>query len=185
MSSRTRKLDKELLASQMYLDSDEQDALVSRLASQNVQLFKTYNRLLAYLIVVELPVLLLVMSRMDAGLGPRLLLILSNLLSLVNILYKVTAVKVHLIDYLHKHSVNEGTVRVVDFVFTFTGVNIVNALLNLQMWLRAWLLEGILRLVYLVPSFNLVFLVMVNKWFSEAKQDITGLHGMKYKFKTV
>lgn len=185
MSSRARKLDKQLLASQNYLDSDDQDALVTRLSTENFQSFKTYNRLLAYLIVVELPVLLLVTSRMDSALGPRLLLILSNLLSLVNILYKVTAVKVHLIDYLHKRNVNSTTVWVVDFVFTFTGVNIVNLVLNVQLWLRAWALEGVLRLVYLVPSFNLVFLVLVNKWFTDVKHDIKGLHGMRYKFKSV
>lgn len=179
---RHRKLDRAILDQNGPLDQDDQDLVISQLASENSESLRLYKKVLAASILVEIPPLLLLSRAVTPNLLLRAvlgtLIVLLNCLSLFNTVFDVAVAGQVLLKYVHANATR---------AVNFDGVSVINAVLVVRILYVAFVREklGWMGVFTFVPVGNLVTLVLLRKWHDGVALELHNLHGLRYKFKNV
>lgn len=179
---RHRKLDRAILDQNEPLDSDDQELVISLLTAENDQSLKLYKKVLALSILVEMPVLVLSARRVAST--PLLsavivsLMVLLNLATLLNTVFDVEAAS----------KAFPAVVKVwLGRLTNFYGLCGINAVLIVQVVYVAFWREslGWKGMFVVVPMGNLVTLILLRNWHDGVAREVTGLSGLRYKYKNV
>lgn len=175
-------MDRAILEQNEPLDTDDQELIISLLSLENDATLKIYRKWLVGSILVEIPPLL-ILSR---AMAPTALLkvflaaviVLLGVLTLLNTVFDVNAVS---------KTFPSNIRRIADKFMTFEGVSIINGILLAQM---VYVVFGRVHLGWkgmfvVVPVGNLVTLVLLRTWHAGVAHELSNLHGLKYKYKSV
>lgn len=185
--SRLRKVDRAILEQNEPIDTDDQELLITQLRQRNDENLAIYTKVLALSVVVELPLLLWLTKTADLRsdrLTFMLLITLSSALSLVNLLYDVGILGDHLLRKLTLRGWNGGLAQPIRIALSYSGVNILNLILLLQLALAARA-QGLKGMYCLVPVGNLVMVFCMRRWHTEIRGNVKELDGLKYDYKGV
>lgn len=175
-------MDRAILEQNEPLDTDDQELIISLLSLENDATLKIYRKWLVGSILVEIPPLL-ILSR---AMAPTALLkvflaaviVLLGVLTLLNTVFDVNAVS---------KTFPSNIRRIADKFMTFEGVSIINGILLAQM---VYVVFGRVQLGWkgmfvVVPVGNLATLVLLRTWHAGVAHELSNLHGLKYKYKSV
>ncbi|KAF3987622.1 hypothetical protein FT663_04384 [Candidozyma haemuli var. vulneris] len=185
--SRLRKVDRAILEQNEPIDTEDQELLISQLRQKNDENLTLYTRVLALSVVVELPILLWLTKTADSKRDKTLftiLIVLSSILSLLNLLYDVSAIGDHVSRRLISRDWNRNVAQVARYVLSYHGVNVLNALLLLQLG-NAARQSGFKNMYCIVPVGNLIMVFLLRKWHTDIKGNVKELDGLKYDYKGV
>ncbi|OBA23126.1 hypothetical protein METBIDRAFT_99350 [Metschnikowia bicuspidata var. bicuspidata NRRL YB-4993] len=194
--SRLRRLDRAILteaADITPLDSEDQEQLIVQLANYNDTSLRLFLKVLVGSILLEIPVSVFAMKHSVGGTRPVALLIVCHVLTLVNCLYDFkqpseTAAAGSLCAYLLTFDGPRfrSLVFVSTHIFSFYGILVLNTVVLIQLLCRVYAAHRFqaLDMLLVLPVVNLVAVALIRKWYRDVSQEILGLHGLKYKFKT-
>lgn len=172
MPTRRRKVDQALLDSEC-LDSDDQDLLIEQLHTENEDLLILYRKVLALMVLVEIPVLVMLGRKLIPTAKVKVVAfeLLSSLLTL------------HALLFSGKFRSRN---KVLDFAFSFNFAAAVNAVLLMQLMYVVFvrLRAGWTGLFVVVPVGNFITAVFIKKWHFNVQSELGHLSLLKYKFKT-
>lgn len=166
--SRLRKLDQRILhpPETEPIDIDDQNQLIHNLYQLNDANHRLYNKVLCYSILIEFPISvyinILLKRKYEIRVSKviQLIILLSQILTMINILIKSDL---------------------------FNIINIINGLLiiNLWYWFSQIDKNVLVGLMIGIPTFNLIMIVFINKWFNDISSNLMNLKKLRYKYKLV
>lgn len=172
MPTRRRKVDQALLNSEC-LDSDDQELLIEQLHTENEELHILYRKVLAFLVLVELPVLVMLGRKLipAAKVTVVAFVLLSSLLTLHALLFSGRF---------------RSSNKALDFAFSFNFAATANAVLLIQLLYVVFvrLRVGLTGLFVLVPAGNFITGIFIKKWHFNVRSELGHLSLLKYKLKT-
>lgn len=185
--SRLRRVDRAILEQNEPIDSQDQELLIVQLAKQNDENLALYSKVLAFAVVVELPILIW-LTRTASLKREKLLftiiITLSSLLSLVNLMYNIDDLGEHLLRRIILRNWSRSFATVSKHIISFNGVAAFNALLLVDLANVARKL-GFKHMYCIVPIGNLIMVFLIRKWYSEIKGNVKELDGLRYDYKGV
>lgn len=158
MSHRTRKLDKSIIDQSAYLDIDDQNNFITSLSNENLATYKKYLSYLQIIFILQLTVLIVYQARIP---------LCCVLMSLISASFKYTILDTKWANWL------------------LQNIDYLNAVLCLQTLWQFRSTDWWRSLYMLLPSINLVTLVMFRWWNRKMENDVNGLEKLVYKYKSV
>ncbi|KAK6457714.1 uncharacterized protein RJT20DRAFT_2263 [Scheffersomyces xylosifermentans] len=185
MTSRLRKVDRSILEQSsdqdspaQLLDIDEQVELIHQLKNANDQTFTQFKSFLSIILAIELPIIILIELIHRHKDIHAVLILLSILLSVINLRYDPTKYDLKLL-ITSRHVASFGN-------FLIYKNNYINAVICIQL-AYSFVSSGArpTNLYYLLPGINLISLYLFKSWFYETNKEVESLHNLKYKYKNV
>ncbi|KAJ8140088.1 hypothetical protein OY671_006718 [Metschnikowia pulcherrima] len=193
--SRLRRLDRAILSegADTPLDSEDQELLIAQLVEQNHASLRLFTKTLVGSILVEIPISVLALRFSSESARPVVLLLVSHVLTLVNCLYDFKPprstqndVNSEADSFQNSPSIRDKAVFVAKKLMSFHGVLTLNIIVFLQLTYKLYTSQGLklIDLLLLLPLINMVAVTLIRHWYSSVAYEISGLHDLKYKFKT-